>query len=352
MRRRRVRERSKGRFAIGLTSGDGCAFKFGVILPVSTCRDESAMKTLLGLRACLVSEDHYYTAKSMRARAQAILNERFRGALKIDPNASLNGAISFQRSRSLFQILSEEFEYVEAFHDDLNGFAEPRILQPFRWPSYGEFMEWFNEGTEDEKWYWAHCAPYLVFDKTCLFSANEDGIVEVERCSLDPSHLFTIAEGVKNKTVSVRFEMDEAGWAHLYVGMGEKTKKIYLSDAFPPFDALLGWLKMLDRDDIPARFHIDEEGEEKTLEVYTTNDTSRVLFRVTDRYTDEVFLEGIVAREQLLEEFKQALRDFFQDDFDPEQWREGEPEERGFPSLHDRMINDGWLFWSRKPPEE
>lgn len=352
VRRRRVREQSKGRFAIGLTSGDGCAFKFGVILPVSACRDESARKTLLSLRECLVSGNRYFTAKSMRAKAQAILDERFRGALKIDPNASLCGEISFERNRSLFRFFSKQFEYVEALHDNPNGLAKPLILEPFRWPSYGEFMEWFNEGIEDEKWYWAHCDPYLVFDKTCLFSAIDEGTPEVERCSLDPSRFFTVAEEIMNERVSVRFEMSDSGWAYLHLGMGGETKRISLSDVFPPFYALVAWLKMLDRDDIPARFHIDEEGEEKTLAVYSTNDAARVLLRVTDRYTDEMFLEGIVAREQLLEEFKQALRDFFQDDFDPEQWREDEPEELGFPSLHDRMINDGWLFWSRKPPKE
>lgn len=288
----------------------------------------------------------------MRAKAQATLDRRFRGALKIDPSAGLDGTVLFEPNRGLFRFLSQQFDYVEAFHDDPDGLALPHTLRRFRWTSYGEFMEWFYGGVEDKGWCWSLCDPYLVFDKTCLFTANEDGIIEVERCSLDPSRFFTIAGGVKNARVTVRFEMDEAGWAHLYVCMGNTTKKIYLSDAFPPFDALVAWLKMLDRDDIPARFHIEEEGEEKTFAVYPTNDAARVLFRVTDRYTDKVFLEGIVDREQLLEEFKKSLGDFFEDDFDPEQWREGEPEERGFSSIEHKILNDGWIWWSRNRPEE
>jgi len=100
---------------------------------------------------------------------------------------------------------------------------------------------------------------------------------------------------------------------------------------------------MLDRHDIPAQFHIDEEGVEKTLAVFSTDDMSRVLFRIVDRYTDEVFIEGIVDRIQLIEAFRLELRRFFNNDFDPTHWRGFDVGEEDGSGLKAFMLGDPWL---------
>ena len=182
-----------------------------------------------------------------------------------------------------------------------------------------------------------------LFDKTALLGNVEFGRDRVEKPSLDLSRYFVIAPQIITQTVSAQFEMEEYGWAFLRVVLGEKRVEISLSDVYPPFGELLSWLKMLDRCDLPARFYIDEEGDEKALAVFSTNTMSRVLFRIVDRYSDEVFIEGIVNREQLIDTFRQGFLKFFKDEFDPSHWRDYDAEEEDSSNLKEIMLADPWL---------
>ena len=196
MARWRIRNESKGRFLIGFRAGKGCAFKTGIILPVSCCHNPETREVLLSLNDTLVSEHRYYTAKSMRTKAQKILEKLLPHKLSISPTAGLDGSIEFSADRNLFALLTEQFSYLESVRDDPKGLVEPLEQTPFQWPSYGQFMEWFYEGIESDMWGWARCAPYLVFEKTCLLGSIGLGISEVERPSLDLSRYFKIAEDV------------------------------------------------------------------------------------------------------------------------------------------------------------
>jgi len=342
-RRRRITERGKGRFIISQAVDKGAAPIQGLILPVSHCRNAAIKAALMNLRDYLVSAYQYHRAKQVRDQAQASLSEVFGEDLRIHPRASLDGFVELENTKGLFRVLSDNFDYVESVRDDPNGIVEPLIFQRFSWPSYGQFLQWYYDIMEQPPWWgWDHFMIYLVFDKTALLGNVEFGRDQVVKPSLDLSRYFVIAPEVITQTVSAQFEMDAYGWAFLCVVLGEKRVEILLSDVYPPFDELLSWLKMLDRCDLPARFCIDEEGDEKALAVFSTNNMSRVLFRIVDRYSDEVFIEGIVEREQLIDTFRQGLLTFFKDEFDPSHWRDDGDEEDS-SNLKEMMLADPWL---------
>ncbi|MAF86405.1 hypothetical protein [Halopseudomonas aestusnigri] len=60
------------------------------------------------------------------------------------------------------------------------------------------------------------------------------------------------------------------------------------------------------------------------LAVHPTEDSTRVLLRVTRLYPDELLLEGIVARSELAGTLKAELRRFFAQEFDPGHWDDEE----------------------------
>lgn len=341
--RGRISERSKGRFVIGQAAGEGAVLKLGLLLPVARCRNVPMRTALLDLKRCLVTEYQYHRAKLVRDQAQRALNKVFGEDLRIHPRASLDGFVEFERTKGLFRVLSEHFDYIEALRDDPKGTAEPLVCRPFSWPSYGQFLEWFHDGIDTSStWCWPHSAPYLVFDNTRLVGSLELDRDRIEKPSLDLARYFQIAPYIVTQKVSLRFEMGEYGWAYFHANLGESSVKIWLSDVFPPFGELLAWLKMLDRREVPALIHIDEEGVEKTLAVFGTDDISRVLFRIVERYTDEIFIEGIVHLDQLIDAFRKALFKFFKDEFDPEHWRDY-GEERDSSNLKAIMLADPWL---------
>lgn len=342
--RGRISERRKGRFVIGQAAGEGTIPKLGLLLPVARCRNAAMRTALLDLKRYLVTEYQYHRAKLVRDQAQRALNKVFGDDFRIHPRASLDGFVEFERTKGLFRVLSEHFDYIEALRDDPRGTAVPLVCRPFSWPSYGQLMEWFHDGIDTSAtWCWPHCVPYLVFDNTRLVGSLELDRVRIEKPSLDLARYFQIAPHIVTRTASLRFEMGEYGWACLHANLGKDLVKICLSDVFPPFGELLAWLKMLDRREVPALFHIDEEGVEKTLAVFGTDDTSRVLFRIVDRYTDEIYIEGIVHLEQLIDAFREGLLKFFKDEFDPEHWRDY-GEEGDSSSLKQIILGDPWLI--------
>ena len=262
-------------------------------------------------------------APRIRKKAQDLLDKTLSGAVVISSRTGLDGFVRLERTAGLFPLLTRHFVYVDAFRDAPEGPARPASYRPFTWGSYGQFLEWFNERTPQLRWGWEHCDPYLVFGKACVLSdrPQESGIISTPALRLD--RYFSIAPHVKDEKVAISFEMGEYGWPSLRMTPGDRFVGIDLSGVFSPFRTMIEWLKMVDRGDIPAVFEIDEEGTIKILSAFNTNDSERILLLVTDQYEDQqLFLDGIVGRQDFVGSFKIALRRFLEEKFDPEHWRD------------------------------
>lgn len=137
--------------------------------------------------------------------------------------------------------------------------------------------------------------------------------------------------------------MGEYGWAYLHLILGATAVKIWLSQVFDPFDELVAWGRKIEEGDIPVQMEIDEEGTEKVLTVLRTDDSNRVLFRVAEKYADDIQLEGIVSRVALAAALKAELRRFFSSEFDPNHWDDEEEADESYVETRDRVLNHPWM---------
>ena len=158
----------------------------------------------------------------------------------------------------------------------------------------------------------------------------------------DPSKWFVIRPDLHDAEVGVRLEMGEYGWAYLHLTLGTTAVKIWLSQVFDPFNELVAWGRKVEEGDIPVQMEIDEEGSERVLTVLRTEDPTRVLFRVAEKYADDIQLEGIVSRAALAASLKAELRRFFSSEFDPNHWDEEEADE-DYVLTRDRVLNHPWM---------
>ena len=156
--------------------------------------------------------------------------------------------------------------------------------------------------------------------------------------SLNLAEYFNIRPDVQNRKVMAKLVMGEYGWADLFLALDDDMVKIDLSYVYPAFDMMLEWVKRIDRGDIPVQFDIDEEGDEKRLSAFSTDDPTRLFLRVVDVYNEEqVFVEGTVSRAELVHAFRDELLRFFSSEFVPDEWDDSGDD------LKERMLTDSWL---------
>ena len=130
---------------------------------------------------------------------------------------------------------------------------------------------------------------------------------------------FRLRDDLPDLDLSIVLEQADSGWATATIEVGDQNVIIELSDAFPPFEAWIQWLKFLERDGAAA-FEIDEEGTIKRLDAHETNDETKVYFLVKDKYEDTIYLHAILDRRRLIDTFSEKLYSFFLNDFSPERW--------------------------------
>lgn len=166
----------------------------------------------------------------------------------------------------------------------------------------------------------------------------------------EPSKWFVLRSGLPDAKIGIRLEMEEYGWAKLHLTLDDVAATIHLSEVFDPFGEMVAWGREIDEGDLPIQMEIDEEGQEAVLTVLRTEKPERVLLRVTRKYSDEVLLEGIVARATLATALKTELRRFFTTEFDPQHWdmeRDDDPEDgyirtKDQARLHARGMGAAW----------
>lgn len=344
-----------GRYTVCEAEGNGLFPRQGVILPASLC-DELVMREALdALRPLVMVPEPDLDVARRRAQVQAILDRAFDGKLVLEPVTSLDGFVALQRSSGLFETLTAHFRYLTLIDDNPETGAWPLEWQAFRWPGYGQFMEWLYSAPHAGGWQgsWRHCDAYLVYDQTGVLGdswriSDTSALSQPAFPSMRP---LRVAPDVNNTPVHVQFSMGHHGWAHLTIALGDAECRIRLSDVFPPFENILSWTRAVARGDLPMQVDIDEEGTEKSLIVLDLYSADRVLFAVKDRWNSDLFLEAVVSRTDLVTQFRNGLREFFLHEFDPEHWRtarnsydEPIPDTR----FKTRMLADPWLFPERR----
>ncbi|AOX99904.1 hypothetical protein [Jeongeupia sp. USM3] len=351
--RERETETAPGLFAVGArTGGDrpGVAPRVGLILPLHLCRDEKARVALEGIPALIQSPQT--TMSDRRRDVQARLDEAFGGNLMVADKESLDGFFALRPGPGLFSALHQSFDYVTEVMDDAAGAVRIADTMHFRWSSYGELMEWYHglRGS-DRLGAWSALTPFFVCGNTGAlhsYSTERWARAGLHRPAEEPSKWFVIRPGLPDAQIGIRLEMEEYGWAKLHLTLDTTTATIHLSEVFDPFNEMVAWGREIDEGDLPIQMEIDEEGQEAVLTVLCTENPERVLLRVTRKYTDEVLLEGIVARATLAATLKSELRRFFTTEFDPRHWDLSgddldDKDKDDYVQVKDCVLNHAWL---------
>ena len=325
----------QGIFAVGQRTvmrdnEPGVSPRLGLLLPVNRCHDERARAALLKIFVFINSDSAINISLAEKRRhVQAYLDEAFDGEVKLDDGEKFDGFMYLTPTAGLFQRLHTSFEYIIEVIDNPNGLVRVVKAAPFHWKSYGEVMEWYHF-LHDLKRFdrWETLTPYFVYGNTgTLPSYNterwaSEGLLRPDE---HPAKWFVLRPDIPDALFSMHLEMENAGWASLYLTLNDVSIRISLSYVFDPFPALAAWIREIYEGDLPVAIEIDEEGVVATLMVLTTDDPQRVLLRVTRKYgLDEedntILLEGVVRRSTLDNALRAELRRFFMTEFDPQAW--------------------------------
>jgi len=155
------------------------------------------------------------------------------------------------------------------------------------------------------------------------------------------------ASEVGPEKVSWRIKMRRSGWARLHVMGGGLTVRIHLSDVFDPFEDMVEWGRRIETADLPALLEIDEEGTTKVLRALPEPTADLVRLQITAR-ANQVLLETVAPRTELAAAFKEELRRFFTEDFDPKEWDYREGEEYGI-AVRAKILSHPWLSGPARP---
>lgn len=325
---------------------DGIFLKNGMLLPLYSCRDEAIRTTLIHLGDILPTECIVDGAAERRQQAQNILDLCFNGDIRIADDATMAGFVEFERSRPFFQMLNHHFSYIEEFFDNPEGEAEPTILKPFPFVSYGDYLEWYYEQSPRQYMSWTDCVPSLVFKGVGYLGDFFTYRKFLNRKTFGLDQFFQLKSGIAPQEVSVLFDMTE-GAIDIYMTLhvGQHSQKIFLSSTWPPIELMIEWLKAAQQGDLPVAFHIDEERTDKYLALYPTDQSDLAFFRLTSPYHDEkddLFIEAIINRHQMIEVFRTALKEFFMNDFRARDWHYSD-EYLAEGHMGERILNDPWL---------
>lgn len=342
------KKRLEGIFAVNEVRNHGCYYKHGVILPLATCKDENIRSTLARLKETLTFDLNDSNAGARRKQADQLLSPVFGNRVRLAKDAAMGGYVEFAPDSSFFQMLAENFQYLTEIMDSPTegGHAVPMAFQPFPHTTYGSYLEWFYQQTGDGDRGWSHCVPALVFDSACeVYEYFEHKRNLIRPPSILERH-FQIRLDVLDIPVATEFRMASCGGdIEFILRVGDKSQWIDLTNAYPPIENLIEWLKAIEREDMPVAFEVDDEDLDTTLSAYPTADEDRILLQVTHRKSikdREPSVDAIIDRQQLIAAFKSELVRFFQKDFDPETWhgREFAP---GEWHLGVHVLEDPWF---------
>lgn len=139
---------------------------------------------------------------------------------------------------------------------------------------------------------------------------------------------------------NVHFSMERWDDVDMHLSIGERTAKVYLSDAVFSFEWFIAWLKRIDFRQSVEPCLIDEEGPDKEIIVFDAEEPQIICFSIRDLGGSTVFLNGYIDRQQFISAFKDALSSFFTLGYiDEYEWRECDPE--GFRNEMIKFFGEG-----------
>ncbi len=128
--------------------------------------------------------------------------------------------------------------------------------------------------------------------------------------------------------VTFSFGYPRHGWLQLAITCSAHVQGliIELSGLFDPFKSFIHWLDQIVAGDLPARFHINEEGPGKVLRALPV-DEDEFLFQIAEWGWQEswgieepLFMYVQVSKKQFLSEFLKQWDDFMLHKYDPAHW--------------------------------
>lgn len=137
------------------------------------------------------------------------------------------------------------------------------------------------------------------------------------------------------KPISLAIQKCRSGWIPMTFSSRTAWVKIYASDCFDPFQALIDWICEIANGDLPATITIDEEGIEKTLYAENAGDIYLKLIisdfdydegTTPNPYKDDleyprIYIKTFIDKDMLVNEFYTSLKIFFSDPDNYSQWR-------------------------------
>lgn len=291
----------------------------GLVLPIALCRDSELRQRLLNLAQWLRQPPAGSSVIDNRRFLQEWLAANGFPYLRLTDKEPVDGWACFELIPAVFQQLLHACEYVTAVRDDQNVLTQILAHAPFRWSSHGELLEWRHSAASDNR----PIHPFKLFLSNDLAACRRMFLSLAERQRLfRPVEYWrrsAVPAACTPATITVRLSQKPCGWAALQLTAGERSVEVELSDVYDPFPMLLEWLRAISLQDLPVGFEIDEEGDEKRLLAHAAADGC-LLLAVLDRWDNNEHFAAIVDRAAFLRAFRQELRRYEQEEFDPENW--------------------------------
>lgn len=117
-------------------------------------------------------------------------------------------------------------------------------------------------------------------------------------------------------------QRDMTGWIIINLRSGQEKKAIWASYAFPPFGALLDFLKHVKDNELPYSFSLDEEGIVTQFVARPKENEELFEFVLLDKlHPEKIYISGIFNRIDFVREVIQKLKTFLNTEYDDKKWR-------------------------------
>ncbi len=126
--------------------------------------------------------------------------------------------------------------------------------------------------------------------------------------------------------IKVKFFPPKSGWIKIVITYKEKNIPICSSIVFDPYPALLDWLDKVFKNELPARWHINEEGIFIDF-VADIDEFGKTRLRVIGEQREEEYEDETVytfiddpSLTEIAKEIYRSFREMLASEFDPKEW--------------------------------
>lgn len=333
-----------GKYAFYLTK-KGTFYHTGSIMPVNLITDLQIKEKLLNAIRYLQTLPIETELADSRKLLQEHLDMNGLNTLQVGDWNDLKGWVAFAPTREFFEDMLPYLNYVTALEIQDDGYAHVHESACADWKNMGDLSFWMNGWPDKEKSRYELPMLYLVFELIDQAKITSRHWVDYDLKSLpfDLRDFFTLNPDTHTSTISAWFSETKTGWCTLILTLDGIEQQIVCSNAYDPFPSLLMFLQSIENGDLPIQLNIDEEGTEKRLEAFATNEPDKFYFVLSDPYADndQRIFHGIFYKKEFVDTMKTGLRDFFWNRYVPSEWEWHVDEEN--ENFHKRALNEPWM---------